>query len=497
MRTPEEREKDWWQRWREEDYSWDGLADKRPIFGGPTLQEYWADEEDRLIPDPSDPEGRRYTRFHLPLTWADGTPTEKVSWSEDDHWGLAKELELRLQDALDTNSMAHFSGVVLLNAPKMPLPKSKQDDSNQPMGVQVQFNNAWLKHGAIWAGQVLSHAAFSDVNFSGGALFDNVKFSGYVGFSLATFSGDAGFNSATFSGDAKFVGATFSGDADLNQRLAFQDAVAKSGFRFFPAAFPSDPRFASGAFHGMVFEEIAYFGGAFHQFAAFEGADPRKDIRFSKFGNTPSPVGRIGVLSSLVSATQNVEQDKDEELKNLIGGTQILQIVSDRYRRREDERWFHRLELLAKEQLSTTSWFERFLTKAYAWTSDFGSSIGRPLLSMVIVTLTCSALYWTKSFNLGTNCPRLVHETCEWENAGAQVMPALTFAANSAFRPAYAISREERIANDFEKRILFGKGWKGALRAAFLGTLSTLQSFFSIIMLFLTGLAARRRFQLS
>src|SRR5438132_9712575 len=94
-------EAQWWKGWRAADHSWDGLAAKSPEACGDiglrTLQDYWAGERDRLIDEPGT--GRRWTRFHCPLTFADGSPTPKALWNEADWQALADDLAKMMLDA--------------------------------------------------------------------------------------------------------------------------------------------------------------------------------------------------------------------------------------------------------------------------------------------------------------------------------------------------------------------------------------------------------------
>lgn len=86
----------WWDRWRRKDFSWNGLAGKR-LYGWfvdeqgvftradneatrpATLQDVWRSEEEHAELDPL---GRLWTVVHVPLTWADGSPA-KSAWSLD------------------------------------------------------------------------------------------------------------------------------------------------------------------------------------------------------------------------------------------------------------------------------------------------------------------------------------------------------------------------------------------------------------------------------
>jgi len=113
------REAQWWAAWRAADYSWDGLAAKSSQacrdIGINTLQDYWAAERDRLIDEPGT--ARRWTRFHCPLVFADGSPSPKASWSDAQWRDLTDALS-----ALMLDPCVLFAGVVA------PIPAVTHDD---------------------------------------------------------------------------------------------------------------------------------------------------------------------------------------------------------------------------------------------------------------------------------------------------------------------------------------------------------------------------------
>src|SRR4028119_128459 len=107
----------WWQKWWEQNYSWEGLRRHscpsghryaRQASPPISLQTYWrAGGEDRrpradeqmqseLV---TDPEGRLWHIAHVPLRWQDGSPA-KEGWTAEQHAGLRRLLEQRLQQSL-------------------------------------------------------------------------------------------------------------------------------------------------------------------------------------------------------------------------------------------------------------------------------------------------------------------------------------------------------------------------------------------------------------
>ena len=103
------REAQWWDAWRGRDYSWDGLAAKLG-HGSGTLQDIWALESERLIAEPGTP--RRWTRWHCPFVFADGSLSPKASWSAAEWHDL--DLGLRTRLAMGTRARpCRLDGVVI------------------------------------------------------------------------------------------------------------------------------------------------------------------------------------------------------------------------------------------------------------------------------------------------------------------------------------------------------------------------------------------------
>ncbi len=86
------REAAWWADWRARDFSWDGLAAQ--AAGDSSLQDYWRNQQHSLILEPGTQ--RRWTRFHCPLAFADGTPSPKAAWRDEDWHDLERSLRTRL-----------------------------------------------------------------------------------------------------------------------------------------------------------------------------------------------------------------------------------------------------------------------------------------------------------------------------------------------------------------------------------------------------------------
>ena len=343
---------DWWATWWKRDYSWEGLGalnedgtPKRPWEGWivqadgtlwkdpeprryvpwvtdkaelpdgarlATLQDYWRDQENELIPDPTSPKdekgehSRHFTRFHLPLHWQDGAPTGKADWGGAECKALNDLLGKKIEGSAETafvglgelngpDRRVQFQGGVFLDfnaADFMSSPaKPDAEPATSPLNWRSDFaffsGNAGFNSATFSGDAVFNRATFSgdawfiSANFPGDARFESATFSGDAGFHRANFSGSAGFESATFSGDARFNRATFSGDAGFKRSTFSGEAV------FNIAAFSGDARFDRATFSGNAWFESATFSrDAWFNAAAFSG-----DAEFS--GATFSGYARV------------------------------------------------------------------------------------------------------------------------------------------------------------------------------------------------------------
>lgn len=147
------REAEWWQGWRGLDFSWQGLA-ARPGNDSATLQDYWRNEAGRLIAEPGT--ARQWTRFHCPLTFADGSPSPKALWTADDWRDLHQSLRTRL--AMSTSARPGLLDGVVLDA----LLEGETELPDEADYLWVQAANVYIR------GDVdLSHNGWGLADFAG------------------------------------------------------------------------------------------------------------------------------------------------------------------------------------------------------------------------------------------------------------------------------------------------------------------------------------------
>ena len=276
---------EWWDRWWEEDYSWDGLAEKDwrgwvvPDDGVPvpreagvkgrqaTLQDYW--RRAGLAEDIERPEfccpktGRCFTRVHLPLVFRGGSQTLKGR--NDDAFTVELNAVLKAELARPIAENKHHGSGIL----------ARPDN-------RLQWSGAVLLNLSLHNLSAQTQSADSRISVSLNAM--NAAFSGDAHFNSAAFVGDARFDGAIFSRDAYFHGAAFLGDAhfdgvDFCERAIFSRAAFSALAVFNRVAFLRDAEFGGAAFSvGAFFESAAFSrdasfrGAAFSEYSSFDGA---------------------------------------------------------------------------------------------------------------------------------------------------------------------------------------------------------------------------------
>jgi hypothetical protein len=575
-KTREELEQEWWVSWWVKDYSWDGLARKKwtgwsiaqdgtPILkvNAPegsrdaTLQDYWRDEEPNLIPEYGDGGVtiRRWTRIHLPITWRNGSPTEKPHWEEEQWTKLDAVILARLEGATETwnprvkDGRAQLTGAVLRAIPSSTRLKLHVDAARaaclaatlldeQAFGPNAAFSDALFSDDASFdrtsfqgraifdSATFLAKAGFERAIFRGDAFFGNVtfwgnsvfasaaflngaramfegaSFSGYAEFDNATFSTDASFYSTTFSRRVKFESAVFSGvtsfggasyldDARYNKAdfhaatsIFFRSSRFEAQAHFRDTKWPAEATAYSSAFRDVMFPRFADFrGDDFTAFASFDGAKFGAEARFS-----PS----IFINDKALRATLKAAGGKDEHLLALESGFRVLKLGAENVRDRLTEQRFYRYELICRRKQSTTALSERIVSHLYAWLGDYGASMGRPICNVIFTWLCFAALYWGLAWLADPS--RFAGLTLRlFAPVHPSILDALDLSAHVIFAP-FGVWAASFPVSDFDKALLenAGPGMGLVIRL-----IASLESILAVALLFLSGLAIRRRFQIN
>ena len=402
--------------------------------------------------------------------------------------------------------------------------------ANAAFSGEAWFNNAAFS----------GDASFANAAFSGGARFDNAAFSGYTWFNNAAFSGDASFANAAFSGNAGFDnvlflnGVSFAGQgAELvkpeeSHGLEFsqEEAVFKGALKIPRQVTPRARRaFKNGSFENAIFLGDAvitnrdmldrlsfdnvFFGGAaefqgstLHQGVSFFGADftfvltsPEGKSFADHFKDNIKhslnvPGDKTALREWIVSKLKNAPKPGKDTSEHSSRHAQIerafrkLKLSMEEVRNKIQEQEFYRMELLARRRRRDKSvpWWERQISRLYEAVSDFGGSIMRPLGWLGVLLI----LIWPVAYLFG-----LTPDGRDFHFAlGDKIDPELWNAFGFSLSNVFPFGPFGETRKEFLDALT--PGWKLGV-----GMLATLHSLASIILVFLSGLAIRRRFQIS
>jgi hypothetical protein len=272
-------------------------------------------------------------------------------------------------------------------------------------------------------------AEFESTKFDHAAHFDSATFSEGAGFSLARFVNLSAFNRATFSDSTDFSSATFTGPAD------FVSATFAREIHFVNAKLAGVTWFSNARFHSKVPD---FRGATMHEATEWHGV------------TWPKPPGIKADAQRQVYAYERLKQEMERLTKH------------------EDEQNFFRRELRARRGLVRVLSGGWLLNLVYQGSSDYGNSIGRPLLWLFGVFAAGTAIFAYAPIHCGAPMP-------------IRLAIKLSFANIFVFLPdKREIMTPEMIAclSDTTRAV------------------SALQSVSGVVLLFLLGLALRNRFRM-
>ena len=417
----------------------------------------------------------------------------------------------------------------------------------------ASFESAtFSSHASFDSGDFAGYASFDDVKFLGSATLRSTTFSGDVSLSAAVFSRDVTFRGARFLGVAEFGIATFSGYASFEDVSFFGNArfegVIFKAPTLFSGLFQGGARFESAVFEGVTtfFAKIAaperdfpkaFYGARFAGIADFSGAVGEgqggrlaaafAEAQFEKaLILTDGLDGRQGQAfhKALLAKTRDAaegEKARNAAFATLESGCRVVKIAMGKARDEVREQAYYRLQLRARQQRSDIGRWERAFGWLYGWASDYGSSFSRPLVLLLAMTVAFGLLYWGLGvFGSAATvwCPALlalafagIGRSAAKEGAdeaaltgfligqgtivlliagllgGDPVWQGQKMALSAVFRPFATLAEQA------------SKGGPAWVEAAKLGLhlITTVQSLLSGVLIFLFGLAVKRRFQIS
>lgn len=224
----------------------------------------------------------------------------------------------------------------------------------------------------------------------------------------ATFGGDASFQSAglergsflrtTWERPANFANvrgyvAVFNG-AQFKNEVSFEHAQFKNKVIFASVQFEQTAKFdqmiwpSDAAAIGQVFREARFKGYAsfldndFWIYAAFDGAKLDAEVRMSR----QSFIADKGLCLAMERATD------EEKLEQLEHGLRNLKLCAESIRDRELEHRYYAYQLRVRRK-SKPDRIQGGALAVYALISNYGLSLGRPLLWLVGIWALCAVIF--------------------------------------------------------------------------------------------------------
>jgi hypothetical protein len=296
--------------------------------------------------------------------------------------------------------------------------------------VVVNFSSARFTKGVDFKSSWFARTAdFNAMTLLGNLGFSSVVFADRVNFGYAVFSDAVGFHSASFLGPANFSSAKFL------SLCIFNSARFAQGARFLNAEFAATAIFARAKFETRVPD--------------FRGAKMHEATEWHGVVWPPAP------------------KDADRAQDQVYTYERLKQEM-ERLKKHEDEQSFFRKELRARRVLAHRWSGEWLLNYAYEVSSNYGSSILRPVVWLFALFLCGFIFFAVDPFFNGAHMK-------------IQEAAGLSFANIFSFLP---IRRE----------IMTDTMIKGLSNVAQI--IGVIQSLLGIILLFLLSLALRSRFRM-
>jgi hypothetical protein len=272
------------------------------------------------------------------------------------------------------------------------------------------------------------------------------------------------FTGAGFKSLAAFDGAV------LERGVVLDDPAAKTSDRFFQSERRDAIKAARADLEAWVEEQEQEQKG---DSSEVEGeADTKKPKRIS---------GR--------ERKKQLEEFRNRRLAELEGGCRTLKKAMEYASNKTREQLFYRYELIARRAQAATPLSEKIFSYLYDWFGNYGASIGRPFIAVTALTLLFSLVYWGLDIGWVDAASHAVAL-----NPTTNVDPALERALSFSASRIFPFGAFDDVS----------AGWlqsyetaHGSLAALGVRILASLQSTFALTLVFMVGLAVRRKFQIS
>ncbi|GER08351.1 hypothetical protein GCM10007972_24880 [Iodidimonas muriae] len=277
-------------------------------------------------------------------------------------------------------------------------------------------------------------------------------------------------------------------EAQFSGKTTFEGAEFKGAAFFKNCTFPESPTDNLNIFRATRFRELASFRDVeISSFAAFNEARFSKSLILHDPGEKRAAELWKNALNAAKAEVKGEDKAREAYFGALQGGCRVLKQEMEKIADQSREHRYFRYELIARRHRTGISWAEKVASQIYGALSDYGHSIGRPLL-------------WLGGLFLLMILGVFLIAPIEAETLGFN----LTASPHPVLADSFALSWQ----NIFKPGAVWDARFPDtvpALAAAFHGpglplwlkSFSTLQSALSLLLIFLSGVAIRRKFRIS
>lgn len=368
--------------------------------------------------------------------------------------------------------------------------------------ISAQFSDTKFISLTKFDDSTFTSASFFGSIFSHGAIFDRTSFRNFTDFSNCKFQGSSSFIKAIFYGETHFIRTEFSDqctfvDTQFQSSVSFfssmfqetLDGNVKSGKMYFAravfsgpvdfdgATIAANPAHHSAAFLGARFADLVSFRGCGdHWVAALDEAEIQGRILIDErdeqdalqdFDTIVLPGARDGGLNPFTG---------EPLLKELEGGCRTIKVAMGTARNEIMEQRYYRFQLRARREQAGVPRSERLVSYLFGLIADYGLSLTRPLLGLAVVLLFFIVVYFA-----------FWHATGQLESAS--LIKSIEMAASRMFPFGAFEDVSKYWFSTLEKRGAY------PYTIFFARLFASLQSLFALLLVFLFGLAVRRRFK--
>ncbi len=345
-------------------------------------------------------DNRHWCLFHLPMTNAENNFSIKSNWQAEQ----LRYFKKKIKDLL-LNNISNFKFVVFPKSFTLPL-------NNYSMKL-------FFKHAEFWG-----DANFSNKIFCKRVRFDNAVFFGNALFSHSLFKKKAKFIKANFKKKSYFFNAIFERgidfcDAEFEDDSSFRNAMIRckkrqDGIYLHRAKFKKKVTFRNASFHSYAsFRESSFYSVANFSISNSENEEDIylngvdfygcffNELNFTNrkflakanfenciFNNAPEFHGCIIHPDTIFPVKKAF---KDTTSVNAANAYRTLNLAMANLRARTEEAMFYVLE--QKSRRREMPWFEKLVSYCYDFFANYGQSVSRPLVGLIMVIILFAFCY--------------------------------------------------------------------------------------------------------